>query len=79
MTDTQEFLQRFTLPLTPKWGLAPEYARCRACGAGGLERSFIALGGPWAGSVRCKTCGFSESVMSHVGRTCFKIETLVPE
>jgi ssDNA-binding Zn-finger/Zn-ribbon topoisomerase 1 len=63
-------------PLMPKWGKAPEAARCTQCGAGNLERSFIQVGGPFSGSVRCPSCGHVESVASHVGKTCFSVEPL---
>lgn len=63
-------------PLVPKWGPAPEEARCTSCGAGGLERSFILAGGPFSGMVRCPGCGHQQSVMSQIAKTLVIVEPL---
>src|SRR5574338_1121592 len=80
MLDTEDgrkkLAELLTLPLKPVWGKAPERAKCTACGATGLERSFVMAGGPFAGSVRCPMCGHAESVYTHVAKTAITIEPL---
>lgn len=66
------------LPLVPRWVKAPETARCTSCGAGDLDRSVILAGSPFSGSVRCPSCGHTESVCSHLGKTCIVVEPLEP-
>ena len=66
----------FIRPLLPVWGKAPEDARCLQCGAGGLERSRVPIGGPFSGKVRCLACGHEESVMSQIGKTLVTVEPL---
>lgn len=63
-------------PLRPHWGKAPEGSECSVCHSKNVERSFIMIGGPFAGSYRCLDCGDQRSLMSHIAKTCIKIEPL---
>jgi hypothetical protein len=61
--------------LLPNWVAAPE--KCPSCGGDKLERSVIAMGGPFSGSLRCP-CGYTDTVCNHLVKTCFKVEPLPP-
>jgi hypothetical protein len=71
-----ELAQRMIGPLMPQWGPAPEGSVCLVCKSANIERSHIAAGGAFSGSVRCKDCGHMQSVVSYLGQVCFKVEPL---
>jgi DnaJ-class molecular chaperone len=81
---TQAAKEAFTLnmaraliaPLVPKWRKAPKGAKCSACGAGDLDVAQSMAGGPFSGTVKCPSCGHTESLATHIGKTCFKVEPL---
>lgn len=79
--ETDELLQKLLerqleQMLNIQWVNAPKDAKCDECGAFTLERSVVPFAGPFSGVVRCKQCGYRESVTRHVTRNMIRVEPL---
>jgi hypothetical protein len=60
------------------WISCPEGSKCTQCQSTEIERSISSLGGPYSGTIRCRSCGHRESVTAHIARTCFTVEPMPP-
>jgi len=63
-------------PLVPVKGKVPAGSKCTKCSSEDIERTIVPIGGPWSGIVTCKSCGYKESVSSHVAKSCISVEPL---
>lgn len=59
-----------------KWIPLQVRSKCPQCNSSEMERTFMLMGGPWSGHVRCKSCGHTETVCSYLGHNMFKVESL---
>jgi hypothetical protein len=76
--ERQNKIRKITFDLLiPKWTSAPDGTKCSNCSSNQVERSYVTIGGPFSGTIRCLNCKYSETVMSYIGKNMIKIEPLV--
>lgn len=77
--ESSDIAKKIMEALVPTWKPAPAGSKCTQCGSEDVQRSHIFMGGPFSGSVKCNACGFTESVMSHIGKTCIEVRPMTEE
>ena len=63
----------------PKAQKPPTGTVCTGCSSDNITLYRAVFSGPYGGMLKCEACGLSESVISHLGKTCFIVEPLSPE
>ena len=74
--EAQKLVEAFT---SVTWSKAPKGSKCPGCGKETLERSKHFMGGPWSGTIRCTTCGHTDTLVGYLGKTMVEVQPLTPE
>jgi hypothetical protein len=74
--EAQKLVEAFT---SVTWTKAPKGSKCPSCGKEALERSKQLMGGPWSGSIRCKGCGHTDTLVGYLGKTIVEVQPLTTE
>jgi hypothetical protein len=70
--------QSIVAPMIGREIPCPDGAKCTKCGSEKLKRIGAPAWGRWGGNVECLTCGHKESLMAHIGKSCFSVEPMEP-
>jgi hypothetical protein len=71
-----KLIDSLTKPLRPKERPVPEESTCTECGSKDLKATIIPAAGPFSGHITCNSCGFRESVTSHLTKKIFSVESI---
>jgi hypothetical protein len=63
-------------PMCPRKIGVPEGAKCTKCGSDKIHRIWAPSWGRFGGRIECTECGYKESAMAHICKSCISIEPL---